>query len=75
MKKIYYVVEKQLEDIDGFAEATGNKSVTGYHIVDNEMVELCTFDMSNTDATVPELMDNLPVDFEKAYGELQVIQL
>ena len=28
MKTIYYLVQKQLEDIDGFEEATGWKSVS-----------------------------------------------
>ena len=75
MKKIYYVVEKQLEDVDGFEETTGWKNVCGYNIVGNEMVTLCDFDMHNEDATVPELMDNLPEEFQKENTEIHAVQL
>lgn len=32
MKNLYYVVKKQLEDIDGFEETTGWKTITIYDI-------------------------------------------
>ena len=66
MKKIYYVVEKQLEDVDGFEETTGWKNVIGYHMENNEMVSVCDFDMKNSDTTVSELLINLPEELKDA---------
>jgi hypothetical protein len=64
MKKIYYVVEKQLEDIDGFQEATGNKTITAYQILGNRMNKVVEFDMDNTDETRDQLLDELPEEFK-----------
>ncbi len=39
MMNLYYVVEKQLENIDGFEETTGWKTITVYDI-DTQAIDL-----------------------------------
>jgi hypothetical protein len=56
MNKIYYTVEKELQDVgDGIEETTGNKTVYLYHIVDGELVNLTDIELSNEDDTEEEI--------------------
>jgi len=35
MKKLYFIVQFQLDDVDGFKESNGWKTITVYSIADN----------------------------------------
>jgi hypothetical protein len=59
MKKLYYVVEKELNS-DGEVEfTTGNKNVTVYQIVDNQMVKFADIELQNDDNTVRSIYNYL----------------
>lgn len=52
MKQIYYVVQKELIDIDGIEETTGNKTITLYEIFDNKLERFRIIESINEDNTV-----------------------
>lgn len=59
---LYFVVEKQLESIDGFEETTGWKTITVYEIV-NDIPKMwfdfeCTNSNDSTEAIQEWLDDN-----------------
>lgn len=46
MKKLYYTVDKELNEIDrGLYDATGNKTLTAYEIIDNKPKVFCQLDV------------------------------
>ena len=55
MKKLFYVVEKELEDIDGVQETTGYKDIRLYDIVDNVPKLVDTISAENEYSTLDEL--------------------
>ena len=55
MKKLFYVVEKELEDIDGVQETTGYKDIRIYDIVDNVPKLVDTITAENEYSTLDEL--------------------
>ena len=63
MKKLYYTVSKELQDIDGFEEATGNKTVSTYSaIIKNGVPEIeHQFDVElvNEDNSIEGIQDYL----------------
>jgi hypothetical protein len=75
MKKIYYVVQKELTDVDGIEETTGWKNVCAYHIVDDELIKICDFDIEISDNTIPELRERLPEEFKEKYSEIQPVEI
>lgn len=76
MEKVYYVVSKQLEDLDGFQETNGWKDVTAYVIKDSELVKIAEIELHNEDNTETMLLEHLEeeklIDSNKT---IQVIQL
>ena len=59
-RKIYYVVEKELNNIDGNEEATGVKSISLYDIVNNEIVPMGTInDVANEDKSTEAIQEYL----------------
>jgi hypothetical protein len=59
MKKFYYVVRKQLQDVDGFEESNGWKDVSIYQIENNEpklVEELEIENDSNSEEAVREFL-------------------
>jgi hypothetical protein len=64
-RKIYYVVEKELNNIDGNEEATGFKSVRMYDIVkdfdgNNQLISIGTInDVSNEDKSTEAIQEYL----------------
>jgi hypothetical protein len=73
-KKLYYVVDRQFEDIDGFAEATGYKDVQVYEVLNGEIEKFCYLDLSNEDNTEEAINDYLN---DNGFGddEFELIQL
>lgn len=61
MKKLYYVVEKELQDVGDVEETTGYKTITCYDIVDNEpkiFCEIQTQNVWNSEKEIQEYLDN-----------------
>lgn len=73
-KILYYVVEKQTDNIGDVEECTGNKNVVVYDIVNNIPETVISFECSNSDNTENEIVDNLDED-EFDLDNLNLIQL
>jgi len=58
-KKLYYVVEKQLQELDGVEETTGWKEVTVYDIVDGVPEVFAKLDLENEESTEECIQDYL----------------
>lgn len=59
MKKLYYVVEKELQgfgDNEGTEETTGHKSVRVYDLVNDKLVIFCQLDIENGDNSEDEIL-------------------
>jgi hypothetical protein len=59
-KKIYYTVEKELQDIDGIGETTGNKKILVYDIVNNkpeQLLEIDSFNEDNSEDSIYHILD------------------
>lgn len=81
MRKLYYVVEKELQDVDGFEEITGNKTVTTYSCgVDGNGLPYIErefeVELDNEDNSIEGIKDYL-IDngMEDEINEFQFIQL
>ncbi len=59
IKKLYYTVEKELQDIDGFEETTGNKTITCYYMINNEPKIFCEIETQNTENSEVEIQEYL----------------
>ncbi len=75
MENLYYVVKKQLENIDGFEETTGWKTVTTYEIDTQAMhlVEVCEIEVANSKNSEKEIqtwLDNQEIETEYSFIEL-----
>jgi len=61
-KKLYYTVEKELQDIDGIEETTGHKTITTYSVVNGEIEKQfdieCANDENSEEAINDYLIDN-----------------
>lgn len=51
-KKLYVVIEKQLQDVGGIEETTGHKTITVYDIQKNELKEILEIKGFNEDSTL-----------------------
>ena len=73
-KKLYYVVEKELQGNDGFEETTGNKTITVYEMVNNEPKKLTDIDAANDENSQEKIQEYLD---DNGYGddEFEFIQL
>lgn len=73
-KKLYYVVEKELQGNDGFEETTGNKTITVYEMVNNEPKKFTDIDAANDENSVEKIQEYLD---DNGYGddEFEFIQL
>ena len=58
-KKLYYVVEKQLQELDGVEETTGWKEVTVYDIFDGVPEVFAKLDLENEESTEECIQDYL----------------
>jgi len=65
-KKLYYTVEKELQDLDGFEETTGNKTITCYDMVNNEPKIFCEIETQNTENSEVEIQEYLD---NNGYGD------
>ena len=59
MKKIYYTVDKELQDIDGIEESTGHKTVNVYDVVDGEVIPLFEVQLFNEDNSENAIFQHL----------------
>lgn len=73
MKQLFYVVEKQLNDVDGFEETNGWKTITVYKIEDNQPKQVCEFEAHNSDNSIEEIQTWL--DNNNDETEYEFIQL
>jgi len=73
-KKLYYVVEKELQGNDGFEETTGNKTITVYEMVNNEPKKFTDIDAANDENSQEKIQEYLD---DNGYGddEFEFIQL
>jgi len=67
--KLYYVVEKQLENIDNIEEATGWKTIIVYKIEGEELHKIIDIEVANSTNSEEEILDNLDSD---EYGDVIV---
>ncbi len=59
MKRIYFVIEKQLESVADCEETTGVKSVRAYEIKEGKLVLLCEITTHNNDNSEQSLLNEL----------------
>ena len=58
-RRLYYVVEKELQGQDGFEETTGNKLVTVYEVENNEVKKFFELDILNEDNSEESIREYL----------------
>ena len=76
MKKLYYVVEKDLFDFDDIQETTGVKNVRVYTIENGELQNWFNLELINSDITLEEIKDYLNDNgYEDEIGNIKMIQL
>lgn len=71
MKKLFYVVEKQLEDIDGFEETTGWKTISVYEIKEKDLVRLCEIETPNSAISTESIAEWMEETRPKTHYTLQ----
>lgn len=59
MKKIFYVITKQLDGYDGYEETNGLKDVTAYVIDGDNLNEIASIELANSDESESELLEHL----------------
>ena len=74
MKKLYYVVERDLFDFDDIQETTGVKNVRVYTIENGELQNWFNLELINSDITLEEIKDYLN-DNGYETNNLKMIQL
>ena len=74
-KKLYYVVEKELEDIDGIGTTNGFKSISLYSIEDNVPISMGVIDGVHNDTKTNDAIEDYLCD--NGYGDetFELIQL
>lgn len=55
--QVYYTVDKELQNIDGFEETTGNKTVTTYTVENGKVEKFFDLDLLNEDNSEEEIKD------------------
>ena len=76
MKKLYYVVERELFDFDDIQETTGIKNVRVYTIENGELQNWFNLELINSDITLEEIKDYLDDNgYEDEIGNIKMIQL
>ena len=76
MKKLYYVVERELFDFDDIQETTGVKNVRVYIIENGELQNWFNLELINSDITLEEIKDYLNDNgYEDEIGNIKMIQL
>jgi hypothetical protein len=58
-KKLYYIIEKELQSVDDFEETTGHKTVSVYEIINNEPKKFFSLDLTNDDNSEEAIQDYL----------------
>jgi len=58
-RKLYYVITPQLDDVDGFKESNGWKTISVYDVVDNTPTEICDLDVPESDNSIVSIKDRL----------------
>jgi hypothetical protein len=75
-KKLYYTVEKQLQDVgDDIKEATGWKTISLYEITDNEPKKLTDIEADCTDKTTTVIQEWLDENGYSDDNEFEFIEL
>ena len=74
MRKLYYVVERDLFDFDDIQETTGVKNVRVYTIENGELQNWFNLELINSDITLEEIKDYLD-DNGYETNNLQMIHL
>jgi len=58
MRTLYFTVDKELEEIDnGLFDATGNKSINLYEIIDNKPKMVYTIETTLENSTIAEISE------------------
>lgn len=55
--QVYYTVDKELQNIDGFEETTGNKTVTTYTVENGKVKKFFDLDLLNEDNSEEYIKD------------------
>jgi len=58
-KKLYYVVDLELQDVDGFKETTGNKYVRVYDLSGVGLEKFCDLEIDITDNSEEAIQEYL----------------
>ena len=75
-KKIYYVVDLELQHVDGeIQETTGNKTVRVYAIGHNIPLPICTLEIDITDNSEDAIQDYLDDNSEEEDVIYEFIEL
>ena len=73
-KKLYYVIEKELVDIDGVGETTGRKDITTYSVVNSEIEEQFSINVCIDENSI-DMIDDYLIDNGMGDDEFEFIQL
>lgn len=76
MKKLYYVVERELFDFDDIQETTGIKNVRVYTLENGELENWFNLELINSDNTRDSIKEYLSDNgYEDEINNIQMIQL
>ena len=76
MRKLYYVVERELFDFDDIQETTGVKNVRVYVIENDELQYWFNLELINSDITLEAIKEYLSDNgYEDEISNIQMIQL
>ena len=65
-KKLYYVIDKELQSYGDGEETTGFKTVTTYEIFSNELEKCFMLDLENVNDTIQKIKEYLS---DNGYGD------
>lgn len=71
-KTLYFVVEKELEDIDGVGTTNGLKEINVYDMVNNKPEVFARLESTNDESSRDAINNYLN---DNGYGEFELIQL
>lgn len=74
MKILYYVIEKEVIDINGIEECTGKKEITLYTIKNDVPTVYSIFKAPNESSTINEINDHL-IEINSYDNFTQMVQL
>jgi hypothetical protein len=73
-RTLYFVIDKELRDIDGIEETTGNKTITVYEVKNNKLQKHVDIEAANEDSSI-EMINEMLVEDGEDPRDFELIQL